>query len=99
MGLADAWGTYLREPFLLQVRDDALPEERRRADDVQHLLVVVLEERELEAVLSRVEGDGARAGGAVEAVGGLALDAGEVDGDVEGADDAVVAIGDLTLWR
>jgi hypothetical protein len=34
-------GAYLVESRLLQVRNDTLPKERRRADDVQHLVVVL----------------------------------------------------------
>ena len=82
----------LRESLLLEVGDDALAEQVRRPDEVQDLVVVVPDERVLEAVFGRVDGDGAGAGGAVEAVHGFAFDAGEVDGVVEGADYAVVAV-------
>ena len=41
---------HLGEALLLQVRDDALAEEVRCPDDVQHLLVVVAEQSKLETV-------------------------------------------------
>jgi hypothetical protein len=40
-------GAYLGESLLLQIHNDTLPKERQRADDVQHILVVVLEKRAL----------------------------------------------------
>jgi hypothetical protein len=51
--------TNLREALLLKIRNDALPKQCGRADDMEHLVVVIAQEREFEAVLSRVESDGA----------------------------------------
>jgi hypothetical protein len=87
--------TYLGEALLLEVSDDALAKQVGGSDDVQHLFMVIPEQSQLETVLSRVEGDGFRAGGTVEAVDGLALDTGEVDRVVEGADNAMVTKSDL----
>ena len=49
---------HLREALLLQVRDNALAEEVRRPDDVQHLLVVVAQQSQLEPVFRGVDRDG-----------------------------------------
>lgn len=84
--------THLREALLLQVRDDALADEVARLDDLQDLVVVVAHERKLEAVLGRIDRDGARARVAVEAVDRLAFDARKVHGLVERTNDAVVAV-------
>lgn len=82
-------------PLLLKVGDNALTDEVRVPDDLEDLIVVFAGERELEAVLGRVDGDGPRGSGSVEAVHDLALDAGEVDGLLEGLDDTVVTAGQL----
>jgi hypothetical protein len=46
--------------LLLQVPDDALPDELCVSDHVQHLFVLSLNERQLELVLGRVDGHRAR---------------------------------------
>ena len=82
---------YLGESFLLEICNDALTEQRRSTDDVQHFLVIVLEGRELEAVLRWVESDGPQACRTVKTVDGLALDAGQIYWVIQRADDAMVA--------
>lgn len=57
--------------------------------------MVVPEQRELEAVLRGVNGDGARPRRAVEAVYSLALDPRQVDRVVESADNTMIAEGTL----
>lgn len=84
--------SYLREALLLQICYDALAKEVRGADDVQHLLVVVAKQRELEAVLGGIDGDSSRTGRAIEAVNCLSLDAGKVYGVVEGADHTMISV-------
>jgi hypothetical protein len=59
---------------------------------MKHLLVIVTKEREFETVLCRIERDRVRAGGAIEAVYSLALDARKIDGAVESAYDAMIAV-------
>lgn len=81
----------LRVALLLQVCDDALADEVGRPDDVEYFIVVLTDERELKAVFGRIDGDGLRLCGAVEAVENLALDTGEVDWLVKGLDNSVVA--------
>ena len=54
--------TYLGETLLLQVGNDALPKEIRRADNVQHFFMVVAQKGELEAILGGVNSDGTRPG-------------------------------------
>lgn len=87
--------TYLREAFLLQVGDNTLAQEIRRPDNIQHLLVIVPEQRKLEAVLGGVNGDGARPCRTIQTVYSLALHARQVDGVVEGANYAMVTKGAL----
>lgn len=82
----------LRVAFLLQIGDDALADQVGRSDDVQDFFVVLTDESELEAVFSRVDRDRLRSCVAVEAVNGLAFDAGEVNRLFERLDDAVVAV-------
>ena len=55
-----------------------------------HLVILVVDESQLELVLGRVDAEDTRATLAVQAVHVVALDAGDVDGQVQGADDAVV---------
>jgi hypothetical protein len=84
---SDLWIT-----LLLKVSDDALTDEVGATDDLEHLVIVLPNQRELEPVLCRVYRDRPRLGGAVEAVDDLALDAGEIDGLLERLDDPVVAL-------
>ena len=58
---------------------------------MKHFFVTVTKEREFETVLCRIERDRARAGGTIEAVHGLALDARKIDGVVESAYDTMIA--------
>jgi hypothetical protein len=81
-----------RETLLLQVRDNALPKQVRRLDDVQHLIVVVPHESELEAIFGRVESDRLRPCGTVEAVNYLALDSSQIDRVIERAYDTVIPV-------
>ena len=80
----------LRVSLLLQVADDALPDEITAPDDLQDLVVVLSHEGQLEAVLGRVDGDCSWLGSAVETMDHLALDASEVYRLIEGFDDAVI---------
>ena len=82
---------YLREALLLQIRDDTLSQEIRRANNVQHLFMVVAEKCQLETVLRGVDRDRAGSCGPVKAVDRLALDASEVYRVVQGADHTVVS--------
>ncbi|KAI7242135.1 Coatomer, alpha subunit [Hortaea werneckii] len=79
-------------PLLLEIGDNALPYEGGGLDNVKHLVIVALDERQLEAVLGRVDGEELGLGGAVETVDCSALDTHEVDGVFESADDAIVAV-------
>lgn len=88
--LAHIFRHHLRESFLLQIRDDALTQERRSLDDIQHFFVVVFEKSELESILSWVEGDGARAGRAIETVDSFSFDTGQVDWVVQCADHTMI---------
>ena len=55
-----------------------------------HLVILVVNESQLELVLGGVDAEDTRSTLAVEAVDVVALDTGDVDGQVQGADDAVV---------
>jgi hypothetical protein len=76
--------------LLLQVPDNALTDEIAAADDLKHLVVVLSDKGKFESVLGRVDGDGPRLGGSVQAVDNLPLDSGEVDGLLERLDDTIV---------
>ena len=52
--------TDLREALLLQVGNDTLSKQRGSFDDVKHLLVVVTQQRELEAIFCGVDSNGSR---------------------------------------
>lgn len=88
---ACASAMYLGEALLLKVCDDALTQEIGRANDVQHLLMVVAKQSELEPIFCRIDRDGPRPSGTVEAVNSLALHTSEVHGVVQGADHAMIA--------
>lgn len=76
--------------LLLEVPDDALPNEIAVPDDLEDFIVVLADQSEFEAVLRRIDGDGARPGSTVEAMHDLAFDTGEVDGLVKSLDYAVI---------
>jgi hypothetical protein len=59
---------------------------------MKHLLLIVTKEHEFEAVPCRIKRDRARAGGAIEVVYSLALDARKIDGVIERAYDAMIAV-------
>ena len=84
-------GTNLGEPFLLQVCNDTLTQQIRRADNVQHFFMIVPEKCQLETVLRGVDRDRAGPCGPVKAVDRLALDASEVYGVIQRADHTVVS--------
>lgn len=57
---------------------------------MQHLVVLAVDQGQLEAELGRVDAQHAGAALAVQAVDVLTFDPGDVDGDVQGSDDAMV---------
>ena len=77
--------------LLLQISDNALTDQVRRANDLQDLVIVFADESELEAILGGVDGDSPWLSGAVEAVNNLALDSSEIHGLIKRLDDAVVS--------
>jgi len=79
--------------LLLQVTDNALTNKVTAADDLQHLVVVLSDKSELEAVLCGVDGDRLRLGGTIKAVDDLTLDSCKVDRLFERLDDTVVTVG------
>lgn len=82
---------HLRVALLLQVGYDRLADQARVADHVQHLLVLVVDQRELELELGRVDGEHVRPALAVQAEHLAALHFGYVDGQVQCADDTVIS--------
>ena len=82
---------YLGEALLLQIRDNTLSQEIRRANNVQHFFMVVAKKCKLEAILCGVDRNRAGSCGPVKAVDRLALDASEVYRVVRGADHTVVS--------
>jgi hypothetical protein len=53
--------TDLREPLLLQISNNALPKQSGSLDNVQHFLIIVLQQRQLEPILCWIESDSTRA--------------------------------------
>ena len=67
------------------------PPRRTRGPGLRtHLVVLAVDERQLELELGGVDAEHSRLALAVQAVHAVALDARDVDGQVERADDAVV---------
>ena len=85
---------YLRETLLLQIRDDILSQEIRRANNVQHFFMVVAKKCKLEAILCGVDRNRAGSCGPIQAVDRLALDASEVYGVIQRTDHTVVSAHD-----
>jgi len=81
---------HLRESLLLQVGDDALTQQCRCANDMKHFLVVIMQQRKLESILSWIECDSPWARRAIQAVDSLAFDTCEVDRVIESANYTVV---------
>ena len=84
--------TCLWESFLLQVSNYTLTEKVRCPDNVQHLLVVIAKQGELEAIFRRIDRYGPRTCRPVQAMYGLALDASEVHGIVERTNNTMIPI-------
>lgn len=78
--------------LLLEITDDALADQVRGSDDLKDFIVVLLDERELESVLCRINSDGPRLCLSVQAVHGRALDSSQVHGLFERLDDTVVTV-------
>lgn len=78
--------------LLLKITDNALANQVRGSDDLKNFIVVLLDERELESVLCRIDGDGPWLCLSVQAVHGGALDSSQVDGLFERLDNTVVTI-------
>lgn len=75
---------------MLKICNDTLSEQRRGLDNIKHLLVVVLQQSQFEPVFCGIERDGTRAGGTIETVNGLALDACQVNRVIQSADNAMI---------
>ena len=78
--------------LLLEVRDDALTDQAGSLDNVEHLIVMALDQRELETVLCRVDCEDLGLRSPVEAVDTLALHTNQVDGVLKSANNTVVAV-------
>jgi hypothetical protein len=85
-------GAYLGEAFLLQISDDALAKQIRRANEIQDFVIVVTDERKLEPIFSGINGDGTRPSGTVQAMHSLALDTSQVHWVVEGTNNPVITV-------
>ena len=83
---------HLGVALLLKVRDDGLPDQLGVAHHVQHLVVLAVDQRQLEAELGRVDVEHPGAALAVQAVHVLTFDTGDVDGYIQGADDSMVSV-------
>ena len=78
--------------FLLQVRDDALAHETRILDDLQHLLIIALDERQLESIFCRVDIQDFGLSGSVKTVYASCPNFHEVDRLIQSSHDAIVAV-------
>lgn len=76
--------------LLLKIGDDTLTDQARGFDNLQHFVVVPLDQRKLEPIFGRVNLKDARLSIAIKAVDIPALHTHEVNGLVESADNAVV---------
>lgn len=76
--------------FLLEISDNALANQTRRLDEVKHFIVISLDEREFEAILSRVNFQDPRLRVAVQAIHVSSLDPDEVHGLVQSSHDTIV---------
>ena len=74
----------------MEVGNDALANEVRGLNNLQDFLIVLFDQRKLELVLCRIDGNTTRAGSTIKTVDALSLDAGEVDRLLERANDAIV---------
>ena len=81
---------YLGEALLLKIRNDALPQESRSTNNMQHLLIIVTQQCEFETVFGRIECNSPRTRRMVQAMCNFSLDAREIYGVVERANHAVV---------
>ena len=88
---------HLRVTLLLEVRDDALTDQLGVADHVQHLIILPVDQGKLEPVLSGVNGHGAGLAISVEKEDLATSHLGQVDGEVKGSNDAVIAVSDGVL--
>lgn len=69
-----------------------MTDKTRCLDDLEHLIIVSLNQRQLEPVLCRIDFQNSGLGTAVQAVDVPALDLDEINSLVEGADNAIVTI-------
>jgi hypothetical protein len=83
---------HLGESLLLEIGNDTLAQEIRRANDMKHLFVIVAQQSKLETVFSRVESDRPGSGRAIETVCRFAFDACQIHRIIKGADDAIVSV-------
>jgi hypothetical protein len=77
---------------LLQVTYNTLAQQIRSANEIQDFVIVVADECKLKSIFCGVNGDSTGPGGTIQTVHSLALDTGQVDRVVKGANDPVVAV-------
>jgi hypothetical protein len=83
---------YLGKALLLQISDDALAQQIRRANEIQDFVIIVTDERKLESIFCGVNGDSTRPGGTVQAVHSLALDTSQIHRVVKSANNPVITV-------
>lgn len=77
--------------LLLEVSDNALPDQIGVSDDLEDLIVILSHKSKLESVFRRIDGDRSGCTSSVEAMDYLTLYSSKVDGLIESLDDTVVA--------
>jgi hypothetical protein len=88
----DFSGAYLWEALLLQISDDALAQQIRRANEIQDFIVIITNEREFESIFGGINGDGTRPSRTIQAVHSLALDTSQIHRVVEGTNNPVITV-------
>lgn len=89
--------TYLRVPLLLEVRDNALTNEVRVFDDLEHLVVIPFDQSHFKPVLGGIDVKHLWLCLPVKAVYVSTLDLGEVNRLIQRTDDSVVT-SEISHW-
>lgn len=80
--------------LLLEITDDTLANQVGRADDLENLVVVLLDQRQLESILCRINGDGSGLCLTIQAVNSGTLDSSQVYRLFQRLDNTVIPVDD-----
>jgi len=82
--------SYFGIAFLLQVRNDGLPDKLGIAHHVQDFIIFAVDQRQLELVLSRVNAENSRSALTIQAVDVVSFDTRHVDRQIQRPNDAMI---------